>query len=113
MKTLICFIYLILNLRSIVGGNYYDITTVYRINTLEEADVNGEIFTTYLNTCAVAVVPQTNALGLPYQNKDKSLPDQIWHYPLKSATIPPLDVPFEKSQWKTLTSDETLVPLMV
>uniref|UniRef100_A0A8D8U176 Tyrosine-protein kinase receptor Tie-1 n=1 Tax=Cacopsylla melanoneura TaxID=428564 RepID=A0A8D8U176_9HEMI len=112
MKTLICFIYLILNLRSIVGGNYYDITTVYRINTLEEADVNGEIFTTYLNTCAVAVVPQTNALGLPYQNKDKSLPDQIWHYPLKSATIPPLDVPFEKSQWKTLTSDETLVPLV-
>lgn len=80
-----------------VLGDFYDITTVYKFNT-EEFDHNGELNTRYLNTCAVSVHPQSNAIGLPYINVDRSQPFEV-KYPVEKPTIPYLDVNANYSQW--------------
>lgn len=92
------------NLYAVLGGEY-DITTVYKFNTQEEADANGEVIRTYLDTCDVSVHAQTNAVGLPFLNingNNKSYPESLI-YPSKTSTIPTLEEPFENSPWKTLT----------
>lgn len=99
MKKLLALFFLGISLcTTSVSGDFYDITTVYKFNT-EEFDHNGELNTRYLNTCTVSVHPQSNAIGLPYINVDRSQPFEV-KYPVEKPTIPYLDVNANYSLWK-------------